>query len=855
MNTFQKILALQTRIQNQINKKSYVAATENQLDALELAQLLDKPKLTAILYTNLGKILEKRGAIQKMVYAYEAAFKALKKEDHQLEVTSRRLRMARKSYKEDREINIPDIYSPDIATSIKTALEEEDLNLKILINIGNSYLLQPQPTPALNAYEQVLKQRNINKFPLLKAQTIVKIGEIFRQQQKTTLALKKSKEAIDLLTTLGLESDKRFAYTLKARLLFQAGHIQQALPFYQKALELFEQEKDFSNAGKVLAQMGQLFLGENKFKQAEKHYLKAHEYTRNSGMSDYDWHLYWGLGCCYRKAQKWEKAATFFEKSSTRILKRQNRLYTDEGKVAFLESVRDVFESLIETYLKIETPEALEKAFAIADKAKGQSLSDLMKGRSRRRASTSQSLNTFSSDNLPESNFNPIRQMSSGVPTLAPETDEFSSEELKRVMDAFTDEEKEGATSTEEISIPATNALPDFIFSGLNESKSLELPEKRPISQRHYLCFYSLDDRLLTWLKNPVGKYSLHIWQISRKQLIEKIKLFRSAMTQQAQNRGIVISRNIVPIDSETESRSVISRKNEATSVELAKISRELYQQLIYPFQHTLANEVRTLVFIPHDFLWLLPFAALKNENGQALGAQFALMYAPSIKILQQIDEEPPYSNLESAEALIIGNPKMSQAHKKYHFKPLNGAEREAKTLGKLFKVKPFVKEAATKKMVRKKVATANILHLATHGMTDEIDPLDSFIVLADHYLPDGTLDEAGLLKAREVMFWSIPCELVNLSACQTALGKIAGEGIIGLSRAFLIAGSRSVLVSLWNISDQATAEFMQQFYQFYFESGNKGTALQKTVQHFQNKQKYQHEVFWSGFILVGSDN
>ena len=104
-------------------------------------------------------------------------------------------------------------------------------------------------------------------------------------------------------------------------------------------------------------------------------------------------------------------------------------------------------------------------------------------------------------------------------------------------------------------------------------------------------------------------------------------------------------------------------------------------------------------------------------------------------------------------------------------------------------------------------------------------------------------------------MYWSVPCELVNLSACQTALGKISGEGIIGLSRAFLIAGSRSVLVSLWNISDEATAIFMLQFYQYYFKSGNKGLALQKTIQQFQNHNDYSHPIYWSGFTLVGSDN
>jgi len=153
--------------------------------------------------------------------------------------------------------------------------------------------------------------------------------------------------------------------------------------------------------------------------------------------------------------------------------------------------------------------------------------------------------------------------------------------------------------------------------------------------------------------------------------------------------------------------------------------------------------------------------------------------------------------------------------------------------LGQLFQTQPLLQAKATQQAVEDGAKNTHILHLATHGMADETNPLDSFIVLADLFKADGSLAKDGILKAREIMHWSVPAELVNLSACQTALGKVSGEGIIGLSRAFLVAGSRSVLVSLWNISDAATAAFMQQFYQYYLASGNKGLALQQAVSTF----------------------
>ena len=240
MDTFQQVLALQTKVHDQVNRQNLRSATETQLDALKLAQGLNNPKLMALLYQNLGQILEQKGDIQKTVYAYEAAFKALNEEDHQLEMTSSRLRRATKSFQRATKIEIPDVYSPAVAESLELALKADNLNLHILIHIGNSYFAQPQLLPALNAYKQVLAQTNIEKYPLLKAQTLIKVGEILRQQKKPVLAQDKVTTALSIFEEHGTTEDERFAIALQARLHFQAQEIDQAIPAYQKTVALFE---------------------------------------------------------------------------------------------------------------------------------------------------------------------------------------------------------------------------------------------------------------------------------------------------------------------------------------------------------------------------------------------------------------------------------------------------------------------------------------------------------------------------------------------------------------------------------------------------------------------------------------
>ncbi len=855
MDTFQQVFALQTKVHDQVNRRNLRSATATQLDALKLAQGLDNPKLMALLYQNLGQILEQKGDIQKTVYAYEAAFKALNEEDHQLEMTSRRLRKATKSFQRVTKIEIPDVYSPTVAKSLELALKSNDLNLNILIHIGNSYFAQPQLLPALNAYEQVLAQTNIEQYPLLKAQTIIKIGEIFRQQKKPALAQEKVTTALSIFEAYGTMEDQRFAIALQARLHFQAQEIHQAIPAYEKTVALFEKLKDYKNAGKVLAQMGQLYLGIGDFSLAKSSYEQALKYAKTTKAKDLEWHLFWGLGCCYWEAANWTQAAIYFEKSKTKILVRQNKLYTDEGKVAFLDSVEDVFNRLIETYLNIGTKEAIQKAFAITETAKGQALSDLMQGRDRRRAQRKNSMLSDLPSVFPGAN-NPMQQMSSNVPIIPPITSDSEDDEFNRIITAFEEEEPQAIIQQTANSLASPNAIPDFSFHTVDNT--IEPTKKLPvraISKRCFLSFYSLADKLLIWLKKPNGDLVFHQWKIPKAQLVAKIDAFRAEMMQDAQNRGLTMLRGVEKIGDANAERGVITMTRTTQNTDFSNLSKELYQQLWQPFEVDLLVEKATVVIIPHDALWLFPFAALQTQTGKYIGTRHTILYSPSMKALAQIDGEAPYSSVQNAKALIVGNPTMSQADRRYRFNELKGAETEALALGQLFQTQPLLQAKATQQAVEDGATKANILHLATHGMADEANPLDSFIVLADHFKADGSLEKDGILKAREIMHWSVPAELVNLSACQTALGKVSGDGVIGLSRAFLVAGSRSVLVSLWNISDVATAAFMQQFYQYYLASGNKGLALQQAMADMQKQSDYAHVVYWSGFTLVGSDD
>jgi CHAT domain-containing protein len=143
---------------------------------------------------------------------------------------------------------------------------------------------------------------------------------------------------------------------------------------------------------------------------------------------------------------------------------------------------------------------------------------------------------------------------------------------------------------------------------------------------------------------------------------------------------------------------------------------------------------------------------------------------------------------------------------------------------------------------------THGIVHLATHGIAYADDPLRSFIALADAEAA------SGVLTASDVSYLGLPADLISLSACQTGLGRVSGDGVIGLARAFLTAGARSVLVSLWSVSDEATAALMAAFYRHYIALDDKAIALQLAMRELRSRPGYADPRYWAPFIVVGAE-
>jgi len=287
---------------------------------------------------------------------------------------------------------------------------------------------------------------------------------------------------------------------------------------------------------------------------------------------------------------------------------------------------------------------------------------------------------------------------------------------------------------------------------------------------------------------------------------------------------------------------------------------QQLYQLLIAPIADQLPTDPNArVVFIPQGELALVPFPALQQPDGKYLIEKHTILTSPSIQVLdltrQQLDRLQKAGLNNSLvvgvprNTVVVGNPTMPKVSPELGEAPqtlsaLPGAEQEAKAIAQLLKTKALTGKQATKAAVLQQMTQAQIIHLATHGIFDDRNGLNSAVALA----PSGKDD--GLLTADEILNLKLNAQLVVLSACDTGRGRITGDGVIGLSRSLISAGVPSVIVSLWAIPDAPTAELMTDFYRNLQKGQNKAQALRQAMLNTMKTHPAPRD--WAAFTLIG---
>jgi CHAT domain-containing protein len=261
---------------------------------------------------------------------------------------------------------------------------------------------------------------------------------------------------------------------------------------------------------------------------------------------------------------------------------------------------------------------------------------------------------------------------------------------------------------------------------------------------------------------------------------------------------------------------------------------KKLHEWLVKPLKPFLKTPVVRI--IPHGVLHYLPFAAL-SDGQRFFSDEYQLSYLPSASILSFIQRKrkPDSSTLLSLSQSHVGGLPF-----------LTYADQMATEVAKLYHTKAVSGSSATETELRRRAGENGIVFLAAHGRLNSISPLFSNIVLA----PDNEND--GLLEVHEVYGLDLKkTDLVVLSSCQTQLGKQSlGDDIVGLNRAFIYAGTPSVIASLWSVEEQSTSELMIDFFKNLKRGMSKTAALQAAQK--QARTKNPNPYYWASFVLTG---
>jgi len=661
------------------------------------------------------------------------------------------------------------------------------------------------------------------------------IGEMYRllaKKEKKYLTLAKDCffRAISINSRTRQKKLKIKVLNNMGLLYMDINDIDRAILKLKEGLILAKEDNYFEFIAVILNNLGLVYLKKGEIAQAKKYFSQAISLKDQILNGEVFWEAYYGLGKCLEKEGNSAKAIYYYEKSINQVEEIRNKIALDIFKTSFSKDKHRVYEDWINLiyheYEKNPDENNLERAFQAVERAKAQAFLE----------SLNISQRVFQ-ERLPtklrEEERNMNLQFSQVLGQLA--LPNLGEEQKAKLLEDYKELEEKYMIHL----IKIREAVPETSLSQINDFPVLREVKKMFLNKKVALLEYFLGNKfsLLFIISKDVKKI---IKLPGEQEIVNSIRGYLKLLSDQpiSNFQGILAAQRI-------------------------------YHQLLEKAMESLSPEIKYLIIIPDGLLHYLPFEALVFPSGKYLGEKYSISYSPSTSSLLYLCRRSiPHNN---KVFMAFGSPKykkkklgselinkstyslLLEIYKKKGFKlaSLPFSQKEVKRISRFFPKeykKIYLGDKATESILKKeKLDNVLILHFACHGFLDEEVPLRSAIVLS----PEEELNEDGFFQVREIYGLSFSAEMVVLSACQTARGTLEkSEGVLGLPRSFFYSGARSVVSSLWDVSDKSTAEFMENFYHFLSEGKPKIEALQ--LAKIKMLKKYAHPHYWAAFVLNG---
>jgi CHAT domain-containing protein/tetratricopeptide (TPR) repeat protein len=677
--------------------------------------------------------------------------------------------------------------------------EQAGLKRELIEALNDDGTLHAQLGDSVSAekdYRRAIELARAIRHPAGVTTNLTSLGDLEWRRQRYDQAAALYREAFERAQEAGEKDAMANSLIQLALALRDQGRIQEAIPKAQQALEITRSTGARLGEAQALFALGELARRSGDQPKAVESYQAGEKLAQAAGDTELGWQLAYGRGEALETLGRNEEAVAAYRQAVNIIEGVRNQLREERFQAGYIEDKFQVYVALVRLLLKMGKT---GQAFVYSEKLRAQSYLDLLNH------------NQLQAANEKEAELRArIRQLQQAVEE---ENRKPQAEQKRGKVEAFSSRLAEAEREYQALIDDRRHTDP-----GDEAQRALAVPSPQQVQTtlpaRTALIEYIVGgDGVAIFVITAGGVWAKRV-SVRAADLQAKIELFRDLVKSEG-------------------------------SEDWRKPAASLYGLLISPIEQAgWLKGITRLWVVPHEALWYLPFTALPSPAGAGLRfliEDYVVAYLPAASALLYgaRSRDPEGSLLALAPA---------RSHLQY-------AQDEAHAVSAFYTDHSLVLTGvgATEGALKRQASDYRIIHLATHGFFDKVNPIFSGVELE----PDTTED--GRLEVHEILRLRLKARLVTLSACETALGSgyfsqfPAGDDFVGLTRAFLSAGSSAVLASLWQVNDRSTLELMRGFYRDLGKSGEAPALRNAQLAMLGLGGRYAHPYYWAPFVLVGA--
>ena len=687
---------------------------------------------------------------------------------------------------------------------------DKEVQCTTYVNVGTVYYYLSDLKTAIEHYQQSLSIAKDVGNKAVQGTAYCCIADIYCHVGDLKTAMEHYQQSLSIAKDVGNKAGQGCAYKKLGMVYCSLGNFRLAMEYYQKFLSMANDIGDKEDQGNAYSGIASVYFSLGDIETAMEHYQQSLSIAKDVGDKHGQEHAYYELGCGYHRLGNLETAMEYYQQSlsiAKDIGDKHHQLVVNARLGILHTDLNDL--PIAEDYIKssVELMDYTRQLLHSQDDWK------------------------ISIRNLYGPVYNGLWVTQLNQNKLSEALSSAERGRAQALMDLMKSkyglevaQSSWSANNTEEISnlLHLLPSLTVFLAIGKNSIIFWVLQKGNEVHFRQR----KLDGNI-----NPGDEIIfLQSWIEEVCETLKSVKYEDRCLDCPAAEE--------LPVHKSEEMKS-LDREKDAL--------KELYNKFVGPIADLLHGD--EIIIVPDGPLALVPFSAAIGHDSKYLSETFRIRLIPSLSSLKLMAECPEGYH-SATGALLVGNPWVYDEvvinGRCTKLPPLPFAKEEVEMIGKILNTEPLTGKRATKPEVLSRINSVALVHIAAHGV-----PGTGEIILSPN---PASLSESFLLTMKDILNSKLRARLVVLSCCHSGRGEVKAEGVVGIARAFLGAGARSVVVTLWAINDKATQEFMKHFYKHLSEGQCVSKCLHQAMKHLRESDDFKDVKCWAPFVLVGDD-